>query len=310
MHLKPIAFSLTAALVMAGLAGCNATQTSSRDSSQPNNEAPAANILDPLQTQADGILTQLSTQFAGTPLANFTTCLSPTVNQLLDGPDGLLTEVVGGLQSGLSNQDPSVLQPALTNGVTDLTTGLQTLTTNLPAALMALNGGSACPAYMPGDSTSAPAPGTPTLSPAQLQGVLTEITTQIDANCPAEAKAACDQLKTIVSQIGTTATSFDGAISSIQGGGDPVQILQGLAGTLTASAGGTGLPAPGALPLPTDLTMLPGGLTSAPSGSLLDTLATNDPTGQLSGALTQLTSALSPITSAVPANPLTSTLGL
>ena len=307
MHLKPIARTFTAALVIAGLAGCNATQTASRDSSQPNNETPAANILDPVQTQADGILTQLSTQFAGTPLANFTTCLSPTVNQLLDGPDGLLTEVVNGLQSGLSTQNPAVLQPALTSGVTDLTTGLQTLTTNLPAALAALNGGTACPTYTPGGSTSAPAPGTPTLSPEQLQVALTEISTQIDANCPAEAQAGCDQLKSIVAQIGTTATSFTDAITDIQGGGDPAAILQGLVTTITGSTGGTGGTT---LPIPTDPSALPVPVPTAPEGGLLGAIAGADPTGQLSGGLTQLTSALSPITSAIPANPLTSAIGL
>jgi len=298
MNIQTIFRAASASLVIVALSGCNATQTAGTDSSS-NSGNTSANLLDPVQTEANGVLTQLATQFAGTPLATFTGCLSPTVNQLLDGPDGLLTTVINGLQTGLTTQNPAVLQPALTSGVSDLTAGLQTLTTNLPAALAALNGGAACAPYTGESSSTAPSPSTPTLTPAELTGVLSQITAQINAQCPTEAAAACDQLKNIVAQIGTSATSFSNAISDIQGGGDPVAILQQLATTITGGAGS------GSLPLPTDPSALP-----IPEGGLLGAISANDPTGQLSGGLTQLTNALSPITSAIPANPLTSLLGL
>lgn len=113
------------------------------------------NILDPSQTQVSGILTGLGNQLSvidnsGSPLkvGAFVKCLDPTLNQLLDGPDGLLTNLLKTVNGGLATGPgalSSVLTPAtLQGGAGDLAIALQSLTTNLPNALLTLVGQGTC----------------------------------------------------------------------------------------------------------------------------------------------------------------------
>ncbi|MFQ3215730.1 MAG: hypothetical protein ACI87C_000232 [Paraperlucidibaca sp.] len=96
-------------------------------------------ILDDTQTQLSGTLTGLA-GLIGTdnPLGALVFCLDPTVNDLVDGPDALLTNLLGSLNTTLGTQDPAALQAALLASGDSLSTALQSLTVNLPNALMAL----------------------------------------------------------------------------------------------------------------------------------------------------------------------------
>ncbi|MFX5839524.1 hypothetical protein ABTE60_19645, partial [Acinetobacter baumannii] len=103
---------------------------------------------DETQAQLSGILTGLGSQLSvidkNSPLklGAFVTCLDPTVNQLVDGPDGLLTSLLGVLNTGVNggiNNGASALNPELIQtGILDLAGGLQSLTVTLPQALLAL----------------------------------------------------------------------------------------------------------------------------------------------------------------------------
>jgi len=113
------------------------------------------NILDPTQTQLSGVLTGLGNQLtvidnSGSPLkvGAFVKCLDPVANQLLDGPDGLLTNLLKTVNAGLTT-GPGALSSALTpatlqGGAADLATGLQSLTTTLPNALLTLVNQGSC----------------------------------------------------------------------------------------------------------------------------------------------------------------------
>lgn len=96
------------------------------------------NALASVQSQVSQLITAAATPFAGTPLQNFVLCLDPTLNQLLTGPGVLL----GSLQASSGN--PQALQAALGTSGTALSTSIQSLTVNLPKALLALAGQGSC----------------------------------------------------------------------------------------------------------------------------------------------------------------------
>lgn len=122
---------------------------------------PQASILDRTQTQLGNVVNGLGAQLApvdaNSPLkvSAFVRCLNPTVNQLLDGPDALLTNLLSTLEGGVGagiNNATSAFNPALLQqGVVGLAGGVQSLTTTLPQALLALAGqGNCAGTTMPG----------------------------------------------------------------------------------------------------------------------------------------------------------------
>ncbi len=150
--------------VALGLAACGASGSSSGSSGTggtggSGSGSGSADILDATQGQLSGVLTglgnQLSVVDSNSPLkvGAFVKCLDPAVNQLLDGPDGLLTDVLqtintgvsGGLNSGATALDPAAIQ----GGVADLAGGLQSLTVTLPRALLVLAGQGSCSSTSP-----------------------------------------------------------------------------------------------------------------------------------------------------------------
>lgn len=123
-----------------GLAACGADGNSNTTSGGGNGGGTGPRlILDDTQTQLSGTLTGLA-GLIGTdnPLGALVFCLNPTVNDLVDGPDALLTNLLGSLNATLGTQDPAALQAALLASGDSLSTALQSLTVNLPNALMAL----------------------------------------------------------------------------------------------------------------------------------------------------------------------------
>jgi len=124
----------------AGLAACNADGNSTgSNGGTGGNGSGSPLILDETQKNLSGLLTGLgNTIGTDNNLGAFVTCLDPTVNDLADGPDALLTNLLGSLNTTLGTQDPAALQAALTESGDSLATALQSLTVNLPNALMAL----------------------------------------------------------------------------------------------------------------------------------------------------------------------------
>lgn len=122
----------------AGLAACNADGTGT-NSGGGGGGGGSPLILDQAQSNLSGLLTGLgNTIGTDNNLGAFVTCLDPTVNDLADGPDALLTNLLGSINSSLGTQDPAALQAALTASGDSLAAGLTSLTVNLPNALMAL----------------------------------------------------------------------------------------------------------------------------------------------------------------------------
>lgn len=146
--MTPFKFTrLAAACALAfGLAACGADgNSSSTDGGGAGggggggNSTPPRLILDDTQTQLSGTLTGLGNAIGtDNPLGALVFCLDPTVNDLVDGPDALLTNLLGSLNTTLGTQDPAALQDALLASGDSLATALQSLTVNLPNALMAL----------------------------------------------------------------------------------------------------------------------------------------------------------------------------
>lgn len=125
----------------AGLAACNADGNGSTDGGTGGNGGNGGSqlILDETQNYLSGLLTGLgNTIGTDNNLGAFVTCLDPTVNDLVDGPDALLTNLLGSLNTALGTQDPAALQEALTASGDSLAASLQSLTVNLPNALLAL----------------------------------------------------------------------------------------------------------------------------------------------------------------------------
>lgn len=129
----------------AGLAACNADGSGSSGSSGSSSGGSGSNgsgsplILDETQKNLSGLLIGVgNTIGTDNNLGAFVTCLDPTVNDLVDGPDALLTNLLGSLNTALGTQDPAALQKALTESGDSLASALQSLTVNLPNALMAL----------------------------------------------------------------------------------------------------------------------------------------------------------------------------
>ena len=125
----------------AGLAACNAdgngTNTNTGGGGGGGGGSPL--ILDEAQNNLSNLIGGLGdTIGTDNNLGAFVTCLDPTVNDLADGPDALLTNLLGSLNTTLGTQDPAALQAALTESGDSLATALQSLTVNLPNALMAL----------------------------------------------------------------------------------------------------------------------------------------------------------------------------
>lgn len=123
----------------AGLAACAADGNGNNTSGGGGNGDGSQLILDEAQTNLSGLLTGLgNTIGTDNNLGAFVVCLDPTVNDLADGPDALLTNLLGSLNTALGTQDPAALQEALTASGDSLSAGLMSLTVNLPNALMAL----------------------------------------------------------------------------------------------------------------------------------------------------------------------------
>lgn len=124
-----------------GLAACGAdgnSNTTTGGNNGGNGTGPRL-ILDDTQANLSNTLIGLG-GLIGTdnPVGALVTCLDPTVNDLVDGPDALLTNLLGSLNTALGTQDPAALQAALLASGDSLATALQSLTVNLPNALMAL----------------------------------------------------------------------------------------------------------------------------------------------------------------------------
>lgn len=213
----------------AAVAACSSSSGGNSGSASTNGGSGSANILDQTQGQASNTITGLADQLKGTPLQGFVQCLDPTVNQLLDGPDSLLTNLLRGVNTGLGTQDPAAAAAALQAGSTDLATAIQSLTVNLPKALMALAGQGTCAQYT-GPSTGGTSGGT---GGAGLPTTGTPL----------------DQLIALVNNGGATGTPLDGLIKTLQsqaggtGGstsGPTGTPLDALLGPLQGLAGGTG----------------------------------------------------------------------
>jgi len=125
----------------AGLAACNAdgngSNTNTGGGGGGGNGSPL--ILDEAQSNLSNLIDGLgNTIGTDNNLGAFISCLDPTVNDLVDGPDALLTNLLGSINTTLGTQDPAALQTALTASGDSLAAGLTSLTVNLPNALMAL----------------------------------------------------------------------------------------------------------------------------------------------------------------------------
>ena len=190
------------------------------------NNSSSANILDQTQSQASNTITGLANQLKGTPLQGFVQCLDPTVNQLLDGPDSLLTNLLRGINTGLGTQDPAAAAAALQAGSTDLAKAIQSLTVNLPNALLALAGQKTCTQYTGATTGGTGGSGLPTTG------------------------TPLDQLIALINSGGATGTPLDGLIKALQsqaggtGGGTSTgptgTPLDAILGPLQGLAGGTG----------------------------------------------------------------------
>lgn len=132
--------------VALGVAACGADGGTGGSGGGGGGGTSGSTILNPTQDIVSDLLTNLGGALGDTPLGPFIQCLDPTLNELLDGPDGLLTSLL----SGIAGADPAKLQAALTSGATDLATAIQSLTVNLPNALLALAGEASCEQYTPG----------------------------------------------------------------------------------------------------------------------------------------------------------------
>ncbi|MEO6699464.1 MAG: hypothetical protein ABIM24_08885, partial [Paraperlucidibaca sp.] len=121
-----------------GLAACGADGSSSNGNGSGSGSGPRL-LLDDTQTQLSGTLTGLASAIGtDNPVGALVFCLDPTVNDLVDGPDALLTNLLGSINVTLGTQDPAALQAALVASGDSLAAALQSLTVNLPNALMAL----------------------------------------------------------------------------------------------------------------------------------------------------------------------------
>lgn len=177
------------------------TTTPNPNPTPPPTTSPtvSANILDNTQNQlgniVNGLGNQLSVVDASSPLkvGAFVRCLNPAVNQLLDGPDALLSNLLSALNGGVSagiNNATQAFNPALIQeGVVRLAGGVQSLTTTLPQALMALAGQGTC------TSTTAPGGDNPldaltALATDPSNPLAPLFTALIDAGVPADGGGA------------------------------------------------------------------------------------------------------------------------
>lgn len=149
--------------VALGVAACGADGDDGSDNGTDGGNTSGDQILDETQDQLSGILSGLGNQLLvidnSSPLkvGAFVKCLDPTLNQLLDGPDGLLTGLLqtvnGGVTGGVNNVSSALNPELLQDGIVDLAGGLQSLTETLPRALLALaNQGSCTGSSAPGGS--------------------------------------------------------------------------------------------------------------------------------------------------------------
>lgn len=126
----------------AGLAACNANGTGSNTNGGGGGGTGGTGsqlILDETQTNLSNLIDGLAnTVGTDNNLGAFLSCLDPTVNDLVDGPDALLTNLLGSINTTLGTQDPAALQTALSASGDSLAAGLTSLTVNLPNALLAL----------------------------------------------------------------------------------------------------------------------------------------------------------------------------
>lgn len=126
----------------AGLAACNANGTGSNTNGGGGGgggDTTSQALLDKTQENLSATI-QGASNLVGTDnnLGAFLSCLDPTVNDLVDGPDALLTNLLGSINVTLGTQDPAALQAALAASGDSLAGGLTSLTVNLPNALLAL----------------------------------------------------------------------------------------------------------------------------------------------------------------------------
>lgn len=199
----------------AGLAACNAdgngsnTNTNTGGGNGSGTGSPL--ILDETQKNLSNLVTGLgNTIGTDNNLGAFVTCLDPTVNDLVDGPDALLTNLLGSINSSLGTQDPAAVQAALTASGDSLAAGLTSLTVNLPNALMAL----ADPAAASNCGTTGGSTGGATGTPLDtLIGLLTSGTNPF-AGTPLEALGTVGAPGTQTG--GPTGTQLDALLAPLQ----------------------------------------------------------------------------------------------
>lgn len=260
--------------VAIGLAACGSDGGSGRSGDDGSTTSPQ--ILDETQAQLSGILTGLGNQLSvidkNSPLklGAFVTCLDPTVNQLVDGPDGLLTSLLGVLNTGVNggiNNGASALNPELIQtGILDLAGGLQSLTVTLPQALLALVGQGTC--------TGSSTPGGK--DPLKF---LTDLANKGGSNNP--LKPLFDALLAAGAPSngggsGPTGTPLDvllGPLTQLASGGGNLGDIQNLADVVNILGGGVqqlGVALTGTLASQTEAIPVIGGLTELLSDALTD----------------------------------------
>ncbi len=144
---------LAAGLMIAlSLTGCGADNGSSTTGTGTNTGTGSSNTLtlSSTRTQLTGVLTTLGTTVqqntpAGTPLdvGGFLIALSPTVDDLLLGPDATLSGLLTGVQTILTNPNATGFTTAagqIQGGLNTLPASVASLAQNLPCAVATLAG--------------------------------------------------------------------------------------------------------------------------------------------------------------------------
>ena len=131
-----------------GTTGGSTGGTSTGGTSVP--AAPRTLILDSTQGQVSSLLRTLGANVtavtpAGSPLdvGGFLIALDPTLNNLLDGPDAVLTGLLDGVRTLINNPGPAGVQAAagqIQEGLTALPPAVTGLAQDLPCALATLAG--------------------------------------------------------------------------------------------------------------------------------------------------------------------------
>ncbi len=127
------------------LSGCHSTDTDEGidptlpgggPGAQPGGQGscPPGSVLNGLQCTVTVTVDELAGVLAGTPLEGFVQCLDPTVNDVIEGPDVLVQNLLDALQN--QEADPAAVQES----AEALAAALASLGENVPLVLMALAG--------------------------------------------------------------------------------------------------------------------------------------------------------------------------